>query len=101
MKPSDTMTRIVDGVRYRVATATVLAHDEYWDGNNYERRGRNTWLYRSPTGRYFVVRLSQWQGERDSLEPLSIEEAKALYESLPEHEQPWESAFPGEPLEEA
>ena len=36
------MTRIVDRKRYSTETATLIADDEYWDGHNWERRGRNT-----------------------------------------------------------
>ena len=42
-----------------------------------------------------------WQGERDSIEPLSKEGAMELYEQLPEHAVEFEEAFPGEVIEEA
>ncbi len=42
MKPPADFTRIVDRSRYSTATATLVASDAYWDGNNFERRGRNT-----------------------------------------------------------
>ncbi len=93
MYPRDDMQAVIDKVRYRVAGSTLLAHDRYWDGHNYERPGRNTFLYRSPSGRYFAVHLTMWQGERDRLEALSTEEAYELYESLPEHELDPEGAF--------
>ncbi len=101
MRPSEDMEAVVNRVRYRVRGSTLLAHDEYWDGRNRERNGRNTFLYRSPGGRYFAVHLTMWQGERDRIEPLDEDEAAALYEGLPEHEVPWEEAFPTLPLEEA
>ena len=61
MKVPDSMQRVVDGIRYRVAAATLLADDQYWDGHNYERRGRGM-----PTAgrrgltlqKYIYVRLS-------------------------------------------
>lgn len=90
---TSSMTRVVGGKRYSVSTATLLASDEYWDGHNFERRGRNTFLYRTRGGAYFAVTLTQWQGERDILEPLSREEAMELYERLPEHEVEYEDAF--------
>lgn len=42
MNAPENMTRIVDGKRYSVATATLIADNVYWDGNNHERSGRNT-----------------------------------------------------------
>lgn len=101
MRPSEKMEAIINKVRYRVADATLLAHDAYWDGNNMERNGRNTFLYRSPRGRYFAVRLTMWQGERDYIEPLSEEEAYELYERLPEQEVSVEEAFPSVVVEPA
>ena len=101
MHPSETMEAIIGRVRYRVNGSTLLAHDEYWDGSNYERQGRNTFLYRSPNGRYFAVHLTMWQGEADAIEPLGEDEAYELYESLPEREVPPEEAFPSVKIAEA
>lgn len=101
MWPSENMERIVDRVRYRVRGSTLLAHDCYWDGRNWERNGRNRFLYRTPNGRYFAVYLTMWQDERDALVPLTVEEAADLYEELPEHEVEWQEAFPMLALEEA
>jgi len=94
MKPVS-MTRIVNRKRYDTDTATLIASDDYWDGHNFERHGRNRWLYRTLHGAYFVVTRTQWQGEMDSLEPVSVEEAIRLYEGpLVEHAVPYEDAFP-------
>lgn len=101
MHPPKTMTRVVNRTRYDVSAATLLASDEYWDGSNFERHGRNQFLYRTPNGRYFQVTLTQWQGERDTLEPLTLEEAIELYEALPEHEEDFEAAFPEVEVTEA
>lgn len=102
MHPSDNMERIVGGKKYSVKTATLIASDEYWDGHNYEHGGRNQFLYRTPNGAYFTVNLTQWQGERDTLEPIDQEEAIALYEGpLTEHEVEYDKAFPGVKVEEA
>ena len=89
------------GVRYSTATATVLASDEYWDGHNFERQGRNTFLLRGKSGRYFAAHLTMWQGERDHIEPLEEGEAAALYEQLAEHPTEFKEAFPNRVLEEA
>lgn len=96
------MTRIVNRQRYSTETATLLASDVYWDGHNMERSGRNTWLYRTPKGAYFLVHRTCWQGEEDSLEPIEEEEAIDLYEtSLRTHEVPYEEAFPDVEVEDA
>lgn len=99
--PSD-MTRILDGKRYSTATATLLADDAYWDGGNHERSGRNRFLYRTPRGAYFVVNLTQWQGERDTLIPIDVKDALELYEGpLTEHHVPYEEAFTSVTVEDA
>ena len=101
MKPPDDFTKVIDRKRYSTATATLLAGDDYWDGHNWERRGRNTFLYRTPKGNYFQVILTQWQGEMDTLTPLSLDDAIRLYESLAEQRVPYEEAFPGVEVDDA
>ena len=88
------MQKVIDGIRYDTEKAELIAHDVFWDGHNFERHGRNAWLYHTPNGRYFVVKGTLWQGERDTLTPLRPEEARRLYERLPEHEVAYEEAFP-------
>ena len=96
MRPPKTYERIVNRTRYSVATAELLAGDDYWDGHNFERHGRNEFLYRTPKGNYFTVTLTQWQGEEDNLQPVSLEEAIDLYENqLREHYETYADAFPG------
>lgn len=94
------MKQIIDRKVYDTETATLIASDCYWDGSNFERNGRNTYLYKTPNGRYFVHHTTQWQGERDNIEAMTTEEAKNMYEELPEHEQDYQAAF-GEKPEEA
>jgi len=102
MQPPEAFVRIVGQRRYSTATATLLASDAYWDGHNFERRGRNTFLYRTSHRAFFVVTLSQWQGERDTLTPIPEDEAMSLYENdLSEHEVTYEEAFPGVVIENA
>lgn len=93
--------QIVDGKSYNTETATLIASNEYWDGSNWERGGTNCHLYRTPRGRYFLGYSTCWQGERDHIEPIDIEEAKRMYEQLGEQELDFEDAFPGETIEEA
>jgi len=101
MKPVE-FTRIVEGKRYSTKSATLLAHDAYWDGHNFERHGRNCYLYRTPKGAYFTVNLTMWQGEFDKLVPVSEAEGKELYEGpLTEHEVRYEEAFPNAVVEDA
>lgn len=95
------LTRVVDGKKYDTKTATLLAGNDWWDGHNYERSGHDTYIYRTARGRYFALRLTQWQGERDVIEPLTEDQAAEWWESLTEHRVSWEEAFPGRVLEEA
>lgn len=101
MQPNTEWTEVINGLKYSVEKAAVIAHDEYWDGSNMERSGRNCWLYRTPNGNYFKCNLTQWQGERDSLTPLSQDEALELWEVLPEKQGSFEDAFPGVEIKEA
>jgi len=102
MKPIPA-TEVHGRLRYSTETATLIASDAYWDGHNWERRGRNRFLFRTPMGRYFVQHRTRWQGEIDGrLEPVTMEEAIRLYENeLPVHEVPFEEAFPGVEIEDA
>jgi hypothetical protein len=93
MHPDKDMSKVIDGKRYSVSTAKLLASDEYWDGHNFERNGRNCFLYKTPGGAFFEVNLTQWQGERDTLLAISREEAMRLWEDLPEHKVTYEEAF--------
>ena len=102
MKPPSSFTRIVERKRYSTKTATLIASDAYWDGHNFERHGRNTFLYKTPRGAFFVVSLTQWQGEFDSLTPIDEDEAIGLYETtLSEHEVEYQAAFPDVVVEDA
>ena len=89
------------GPAYDTSTAQLIAGDDYWDGNNWERHGRNTFLFRTPKGSYFAQHLTQWQGERDTLEPLTQDEAVSLFEELGEKRVSFQEAFPGVEIEEA
>ena len=88
--------QIINGKTYNTKTATLLPHDRYWDGSNWDRYGRNTYLYRHADGEYFVFRLTMWDGERDHIEPISRANALDIYDSLPEREVSHEDAFPAQ-----
>jgi hypothetical protein len=102
MRPPENFVRIIGKKRYSVKTATLIASDAYWDGHNHERHGRNTFLYRTPRGRFFTVTLTQWQGEQDTLTPVTLDDAVDLFEGvLTEHELSHADAFPTVTIEEA
>ena len=48
MQAPSKFVHIIDRKRYDVSKATLLADNNYWDGHNHERQGRNTFLYRTP-----------------------------------------------------
>jgi len=93
------MKQIINRKVYDTKTATLIASNRFWDGRNFERNGRNTYLYKTMRGNFFARHTTQWQGERDTLEAMTPEEAKDLYEQLPEHEQDFEAAFGVKPEE--
>ncbi len=96
MKAPEDFTRIVNRKRYSTKTSILIAGDDYWDGHNFERRGRNRFLYRTKRGNYFTVTLTTWLGEADRLDPITLDEAIELYEGpLTEQRVPYEEAFPG------
>lgn len=101
MQPPEDMTAVIDRKRYSVKTALLIAGDDHWDGHNYERRGRNTFLYRTPKGRYFSVHLTQWQGEQKHICAQDEDTAYLMYEEMTEQRVPVEEAFPGIKVEEA
>jgi len=92
---------VIGGKRYKTADSIEIADDAYWDGHNYERRGRNRFLFRTKNGNYFTVTRTQWQGERDTLTPLSQDDAIKVWEELPEHPVSFEVVFPGVQVEDA
>ena len=95
------MRAVIGGKRYDTRTATLLASDSHWDGSNYERHGRNTFLFRAPRGSYFVQHRTLWDGEQDGLEPMTPAEAVDLFESLPEKYSSFGAAFPSVAVEDA
>ena len=73
---------------------TLLAGDDYWDGRTWNRRGRNTYLLASSHGHYFLHTRSSWPGEADGeTQMISHEEARCIYENLPNKRMTREAAF--------
>ena len=102
MQPQN-MIWVVAGKRYRTATATLIAHDEYWNGYNCEQGGRNTFLFRTPNGNFFAQHqtLLPHEVETGKIVPLEVDEAVSLYHSLYKKEVPFAVAFPFVKVEEA
>ncbi len=102
MKPPTDFVRIINRKRYSVKTATLIAGNDFWDGHNFERSGRQKFLYKTQNGNFFTVNLTQWQGEQDTLIPVSQDEAIELFEgNLTEHRVNYAEAFPDVNVEEA
>ena len=95
------MSQVLGGKRYRTEGATMLASDAHWDGRTYERLGRNTFLFQTPKGNYFMQLQTSWPGESDCLSPLARDEALRLFEELPVNQVDIELAFPGLEIEDA
>jgi hypothetical protein len=93
MQPEN-MTWIVEGKRYCTDKATLIAHDEYWNGYNCEQGGRNTFLFRTPKCSFFAQYQTLLRGELNRISPLDTTEAVALYQSLPKKEVPFRVVFP-------
>ena len=93
------MEQIINGKKYSTETASLIASDRFFDGSNFERDGRNTYLYQTKRGAFFLYHTTMWQGERDYIEPCTIEDAQDHYEHLPEHETTYKQAFGQEPEE--
>ena len=96
------MNQIVNNLRYDTQKSDLIAEDEFRDGNNRQYHGRNKYLYRTKNGNYFLVTETVWQGERDSLEPVSEKQAAELYETiLVNHNEDYEDAFPNIEVKDA
>jgi len=80
------MDVVVDGRLYTTKRALLLADDAGPDGGMWERAGRNTFLFRDPSGIYFAEHRSAWGVDSDYVEGLSASQALQLYEQLPIHE---------------
>jgi hypothetical protein len=74
-KKGVTMKQIVNGTLYDTEKAQLVACSEW-------QYGRRIMLYKSAKGNFFAAYLTQWEGERDVIEPINIAEAKAFYERL-------------------
>ncbi len=87
------MEAIINGLRYDTDKSVLITSDRYWDGNNWDRSGRSTYLYRTKNGRFFLHHDTRWQGEQDTILPLTDDLAKIHYERLTEYEMTYKEAF--------
>jgi hypothetical protein len=76
------LKQIIDGKLYNTETADLIADNEFVDGNNRMSHGRATYLYKTKKGNFFSYHATCWQGEHPYITPLSIDEAKQVYEEL-------------------
>lgn len=93
LKQKQIIEAIINKKRYNTVTATEVASNKYWDGHNWDRQGRSTTLFKTKKGNFFTYNETRWQGEQNSIRPLSKEEAMDIYEELPEQEMTYEEAF--------
>jgi len=93
------MKAIIERKMYDTETADLVASDDYWDGRNTTRNGRNRYLYKTKKGNFFAHHVTHWQGELDSINPLDKDEAIDLFESLPEKSMDYKEAFGIDPEE--
>lgn len=95
------MKRIINKKAYDTETAWCIATNDFSNGSNKFNCGRTSSLYRTKKGNYFVTHLTCWQGECNTLKPVSMNEAIAVYEEMGEEVEVFEVAFPGVDIEEA
>ena len=72
---------------FHLETATLLACDAHWNGTNWERAEKFSFLYRSKRGKFFVLHdVQSWSIATDG-------EARRLFRELPEKLVSAERAF--------
>lgn len=91
MWPNETMEWTYDGLRYRVADSTLIAHN--WDSETAGSVKTTTFLYLTPEGRYFAVHISRLQDKPDQFESLTVPEAQYYYDILRKKVIPKTKAF--------
>lgn len=94
------MKQVIDGKRYDTEKATLIADNEFRDGSNRMSGGRSTSLYKTKRGNFFALHETCWQGERDTIEPLTVGQAKEYFEKLDDGKHEYEDVF-NEVAEEA
>lgn len=71
------MVNVFDGTGSVVAQVRCNSNLDYWDGNNMTCgvTGRHKGLTKLSTGEYVLIHGTQWQGEQDSAEIITPEQA--------------------------
>lgn len=65
------MKKIINGKKYDTKTANYLFE-------TYRGMGRSSKLFRKTTGEFFIANFTSWEGEKDSIDPISDDKAKDL-----------------------
>lgn len=86
------MKKIIGGKQYDTEKAELVADNSFTDGSNRLNHGRAMYLYKTKKGNFFCLYVTCWQGEHDSIKPLTIDEAKELFEELASDED-WPKEF--------
>jgi len=76
------MKKVIGGKLYDTSTAEAIADNEFSDGSNKMPGGRCSTLYKTQRGNFFVHHETCWQGEHDSIEPLTKGEAIDFFENI-------------------
>lgn len=91
------MKQIINGMVYDTEAAQLIADNKYWDGSNWDRRGRSNSLFKTKKGNFFILFETRWQGERDAITPMTQLQAEGWFEKLPEVKVEFPAAFGHEP----
>lgn len=94
------MKRVINKKAYNTETAERIATNDFSNGNDKFNLGRTESLYRTKKGSYFEVNYTVWEGESNSLTPLSKDEAEVVYEKMFDRIIEFELAFPDMEVEE-
>jgi len=94
------MRNLINGKIYDTDKSDVVATNDFSDGTNVHNRGRTSTLYRTKKGQFFTLYETCWQGEQNSIEPISSQEAQEIYSDMYDQKMTIEEAF-GDNLEEA
>ena len=95
------MIKVINRKRYNTATAVIIATNEYKINSPADGLRRTSSLYRTQKGEFFSTHETCFEGEHDSLQPLSEADAIDIYEAMSTCYIKFEDAFPGVEVEDA
>jgi len=93
------MKRVINGKLYNTDTADPIADNTFRDGSNRMNCGRCTTLYKTGLGKFFAYNETCWQGEHTNIEPLTIAEAKEMFENYGGNADDYEDIFGEIPID--